>query len=38
MDLGYILGAINPPANARNYVESYNRSVNLASMALTSAM
>lgn len=29
MDLGYILGAINPPANARNYVESYNRSVNL---------
>jgi hypothetical protein len=29
MDLGYILGATNPPANARNYVESYNRSVNL---------
>ncbi|HNT93866.1 MAG: hypothetical protein H6545_01910 [Bacteroidales bacterium] len=29
MDLGYILGATNPPDNARNYVESYNRSVNL---------
>ncbi|MGE5348209.1 MAG: hypothetical protein ACM3NP_02915 [Actinomycetota bacterium] len=29
MDLGYILGATNPPENARNYVESYNRSVNL---------
>lgn len=29
MDLGYILGATNPPGNARNYVESYNRSVNL---------
>jgi predicted outer membrane protein len=29
MDLGYILGATNPPASARNYVESYNRSVNL---------
>jgi hypothetical protein len=29
MDLGYILGATNPPSNARNYVASYNRSVNL---------
>jgi hypothetical protein len=29
MDLGYILGSTNPPDNARNYVESYNRSVNL---------
>ena len=29
MDLGYILGATNPPANARNYVDSYSRSVNL---------
>jgi hypothetical protein len=29
LDLGYILGATNPPENARNYVESYNRSVNL---------
>ncbi len=29
MDLGYIIGSTNPPANARNYVESYNRSVNL---------
>jgi hypothetical protein len=29
MDLGYILGSTNSPDNARNYVESYNRSVNL---------
>ena len=29
LDLGYILGATNPPASARNYVESYSRSVNL---------
>lgn len=29
LDLGYILGATNPPSNARNYVESYSRSVNL---------
>ncbi len=29
MDLGYILGATNSPDNANNYVESYNRSVNL---------
>jgi hypothetical protein len=29
MDLGYILGATNPPSNARNYVGSYSRSVNL---------
>jgi DNA polymerase III epsilon subunit-like protein len=29
MDLGYILGATNPPSNYRNYVESYKRSVNL---------
>jgi len=29
LDLGYILGATNPPASARNYVSSYNRSVNL---------
>lgn len=29
LDLGYILGATNPPANARNYVSSYTRSVNL---------
>jgi hypothetical protein len=29
MDLGYILGATNPPENAGNYVESYNRSVNI---------
>ncbi len=29
MDLGYILGSTNPSGNARNYVESYNRSVNL---------
>ena len=29
LDLGYILGATNSPDNARNYVESYNRSVNL---------
>lgn len=29
LDLGYILGSTNPPANARNYVESYNRSINL---------
>ncbi len=29
MDLGYIIGSTNSPANARNYVESYDRSVNL---------
>ncbi len=29
MDLGYIIGTTNPPASARNYVESYSRSVNL---------
>jgi hypothetical protein len=29
LDLGYILGATNPSSNARNYVASYNRSVNL---------
>lgn len=29
LDLGYILGATNPPENVGNYVESYNRSVNL---------
>jgi len=29
MDLGYILGATNSAGNARNYVESYTRSVNL---------
>lgn len=29
MDLGYILGSTNPPGNSRNYVESYNRSINL---------
>ncbi len=29
MDLGYIIGSTNPPASARNYVESYSRSVNL---------
>ncbi len=29
MDLGYILGATNSPDNARNYVESYKRSVNI---------
>ncbi len=29
LDLGFILGATNPPANSRNYIESYNRSVNL---------
>ena len=29
MDLGYILGSTNPPDNSRNYVESYNRSVNI---------
>ncbi len=29
MDLGYIIGSTNPPANVRKYVESYNRSVNI---------
>jgi hypothetical protein len=29
LDLGYILGATNPPASVRNYVATYNRSVNL---------
>lgn len=29
LDLGYILGATNPPDKARSYMESYNRSVNL---------
>jgi hypothetical protein len=29
MDLGYILGATNPPENVGNYVESYSRSVNM---------
>lgn len=29
MDLGYIIGSTNPPENSRNYVESYNRSVNM---------
>ena len=29
LDLGYIIGSSNPPANARNYVDTYNRSVNL---------
>lgn len=29
MDLGYILGSTNPAGNVSNYVESYNRSVNL---------
>ncbi len=29
MDLGYILGSTNTPENSRNYVESYNRSVNI---------
>lgn len=29
MDLGYILGATNPPVNKKNYIESYKRSVNL---------
>jgi hypothetical protein len=29
MDLGYILGAPNPPENRKNYLESYKRSVNL---------
>lgn len=29
MDLGYILGATNPPENRKNYLESYKRSVNL---------
>jgi hypothetical protein len=29
LDLGYILGASNPPASARNYVSSYARAVNL---------
>jgi hypothetical protein len=29
MDLGFILGATNSADNARNYIESYNRSVNL---------
>lgn len=29
MDLGYILGAPNPPENRKNYLDSYKRSVNL---------
>lgn len=29
MDLGYIIGSTNPPANVRKYVESYNRSINI---------
>ncbi len=29
LDLGYILGASNPPSSARNYVSSYSRAVNL---------
>lgn len=29
LDIGYILGASNPPSNARNYVASYSRSINL---------
>mgnify|MGYP006954409934 CR=1 FL=1 len=29
LDLGYILGASNPPSNARNYVSSYGRATNL---------
>ncbi len=29
LDLGYIIGLSNPPANAKNYVSSYSRSVNM---------
>lgn len=29
LDLGYVLGATNPPGSARNYVSSYNRAANL---------
>ena len=29
LDLGYIIGLSNPPANAKNYVSAYGRSVNM---------
>jgi len=29
LDLGFVIGLSNPPANAKNYVSSYSRSVNM---------
>lgn len=29
LDLGYIIGVANPPANGKNYVTSYNKAINL---------